>query len=109
MPLSILRVPPLVRHRVYEFIRRPHKFDPRQGLPTLVRFPMSYPAWERPCRATVPWSRPERLTVILQSYKRVINMDALARGLLACQCVVPVVITNNNPAYKLLYWLPVAG
>jgi hypothetical protein len=101
----MISLAPLVRHHAYEFLRRPHEFRFRHAVRTLWQFATSYERWEAATRTPAQWSRPERITVILQSYNRVANIEAVARAFVACACVDRIVITNNNPAYKLRDWI----
>jgi hypothetical protein len=58
-------------------------------------------------RPVVRWEGPERLTVILLSFARPENMEPLVRGLLCADFVRKVVLSNNNPAYRMADWLRV--
>jgi len=58
-------------------------------------------------RPVVRWEGPEQLTVILLSFARPENMEPLVRGLLCADFVRKVVLSNNNPAYRMADWLRV--
>jgi hypothetical protein len=55
----------------------------------------------------LPWSGEPRITVVLLSYKRVHNMDTLVRNLLRADCVQHLVVSNNNPDYRISDWVQV--
>lgn len=98
---------PLVRHHAYEFFTKPHQFRFRHAVRTLWQLANGYDAWEQATRTPATWARPERLTIILQSYKRVANMEAVTRAFVACDCVGRIVISNNNPVYRLRDWIDI--
>lgn len=87
--------------------------DPEVTGPTRRRFATgsaflrSCAAWQFRARigARVPWTRVERLTVILLSFKRVRNLDPIARSLACLDCVNRIVVCNNNPAYRMADWI----
>lgn|GEM_PF-781088 len=47
----------------------------------------------------------ERLTVVLMSYERIANMAPLVAACLQCPFVERVVLSNNNPAYRIARWV----
>jgi len=55
----------------------------------------------------LPWRGEQRITVVLLSYKRVRNMDTLVRNLLRAECVQHLVVSNNNPDYRIADWVQV--
>ncbi len=55
----------------------------------------------------LPWRGEQRITVVLLSYKRVHNMDTLVRNLLRADCVQHLVVSNNNPDYRIADWVRV--
>jgi hypothetical protein len=48
---------------------------------------------------------PQRLTVILLSYKRVRNMQPLVRSLLRSDFIEKIIVSNNNPEYRIRDWI----
>ena len=50
---------------------------------------------------------PQRLTVILLSYRRVGNMEPLVRSLLRADFVDRILLSNNNPEYRIADWVSV--
>jgi glycosyltransferase involved in cell wall biosynthesis len=52
-----------------------------------------------------PAEGPQRLTVILLSYKRVRNMQPLVRSLLKADFVDRIIVSNNNPDYRIRDWI----
>lgn len=50
---------------------------------------------------------PERLTAILLSYKRVRNMEPIVESLLRTSFVERIVVSNNNPEYRIADWIRV--
>jgi len=47
----------------------------------------------------------EKLTVILLSYKRIRNMEPHVASLLRTDCVEKIVLSNNNPEYRIRDWV----
>jgi hypothetical protein len=47
------------------------------------------------------WSRDEKLTVVLLSYGRAANLNAIVAACLACPFVQRVILSNNNPALQM--------
>lgn len=66
-----------------------------------------YRRWQRAVRAsprlTVPG--PERLTIILLSYKRMRNMAPIVESLLLADFVERIVVSNNNPGVRIADWI----
>ncbi len=58
-------------------------------------------------RPPVRVARPEKLTVVLLSYRRVWNMEPIVKGMLQADFVERVVVSNNNPAYRIRDWVRV--
>lgn len=48
---------------------------------------------------------PQRLTVILLSYRRIGNMEPLVRSLLRADFIDRILISNNNPEYRIADWV----
>jgi hypothetical protein len=47
------------------------------------------------------WPREEKLTVVLLSYGRAANLNAIVAACLACPFVQRVILSNNNPALRM--------
>lgn len=57
-------------------------------------------------RIRASWERPERFTVVLLSFKRPHNMQALVESVLLCDFVDRVIVFNNNvPTYAIRDWV----
>lgn len=48
---------------------------------------------------------PEKLTAILLNYKRVRNLEPMVRSLLRCDFVEKILVSNNNPVYRIADWI----
>ncbi|MFP2903729.1 hypothetical protein ACLESD_01385 [Pyxidicoccus sp. 3LFB2] len=68
-----------------------------------------FTAWQLRARygQRVPAQGPKRLTVILLSYRRIGNMEPLVRNLLLADFVDRILISNNNPEYRIADWVRV--
>ena len=68
---------------------------------------VGYRSWRRAIRETPRLSLPgpEKLTVLLLSYKRVRNMEPIAEAALRCDFVEKVVVSNNNPDVRIGDWI----
>jgi hypothetical protein len=68
---------------------------------------VGYRHWRRAIRSSPRLSipGPEKLTVILLSYKRVRNMEPIAEAALRCDFVEKVVVSNNNPEVRIGDWI----
>jgi glycosyl transferase family 2 len=72
-----------------------------------LRYLRDFTRWQRQVRhqGPLPAPGPQRLTVILLSYRRVRNMEPLVESLLRTDFVGHVVVSNNNPAYRISDWV----
>ena len=57
------------------------------------------------CPDSVPSSTDKKLTVLLLSYKRIRNMEPIVRSLLRCECIGKIILSNNNPEYRIREWV----
>lgn len=66
-----------------------------------------YLRWQREVRRAdrVAIPGPERLTVILLSFRRVRNMEPIVGALLRCEFVEKVLVSNNNPEIRMADWI----
>jgi len=73
-----------------------------------LRYLWNFTRWQSQVRQQglrpVPDGAP-RLTVILLSYRRVRNMEPLVDSLLRTGLVGHVIVSNNNPAYRISDWV----
>jgi hypothetical protein len=61
-----------------------------------------FPLWFRLGGAgSGAWPRDEKLTVVLLSYGRAANLNAIVAACLACPFVQRVILSNNNPALRM--------
>jgi hypothetical protein len=61
-----------------------------------------FPVWWKWGRSRpAPWSREERLTVVLLSYGRPRNMAAITAACVACPFIHRIVLSNHNPAIDI--------
>ncbi len=68
---------------------------------------LGYLRWQRDARhgPRVATAGPEKATVILLNYKRVRNLEPMARSLLRCDFVEKILVCNNNPRYRMADWI----
>jgi hypothetical protein len=65
-----------------------------------------FPVWFRVGGACHQrWTRPDSLTVVLLSYGRPANLDAIVAACIACPFVGRVILSNNNPAVDIRRFL----
>lgn len=66
-----------------------------------------YLRWRREVRRSsrLTISGPEKLTVILLSYRRVRNMEPIVEALLRAEFVEKIVVSNNNPEVRIADWI----
>jgi hypothetical protein len=66
-----------------------------------------YLKWRRHIRQrSTAWSAlPHKVTVILLSFKRVRNIRPIVQGLLNAPFVETIVVSNNNPEYRIEEWI----
>lgn len=61
-----------------------------------------FPLWFRVGGAGCgPWTRSEKLTVVLLSYGRAANLNSIVAACLACPFVQRVILSNNNPELRM--------
>ena len=77
--------------------------------PGRLKYLRNFMAWQMHARhgPRVPALGPQRLTVILLSYRRIGNMEPLVRSLLRADFVDRILISNNNPEYRIADWVRV--
>jgi hypothetical protein len=76
-------------------------------MPTRPEYIRQFLRWKRR-PATPPvcsYAGPEKLTVILLSYRRIRNMEPLVANLLHTDFVAKVIVSNNNPEYRIGEWI----
>lgn len=66
-----------------------------------------YLRWQHDARygPRVSIAGPEKLTVILLNYQRVRNLEPMVRSLLRCDFVEKILVSNNNPRYRIADWI----
>jgi hypothetical protein len=66
-----------------------------------------YLRWQHDARygPRVAIAGPEKATVILLNYRRVRNLEPMVRSLLLCDFVEKVLVSNNNPEYRIADWI----
>lgn len=81
--------------------------DYPDGIPTLKEYFHGYRCLQRELATTPPASHPgpEKLTVILLSFKRVRNMETIVSTMLHTDFVEKVIVSNNNPKYRIADWV----
>lgn len=95
IPLSLRRLPAIWRSAA-----RPRLARSRRWLVAYLRF-----AWAVRFGNHASLDRPERLTVILLSYRRPANLEPLCRSALACPFVDRVVVSNAEPSVRIRDWV----
>src|SRR5438132_199315 len=73
----------------------------------LLRIFPTYWALRRRLGLTIGRHGPEKVAVVLQSYRRPINIEPILQNLLACDFVSTVVVSNNNPEVDLASYVRV--
>lgn len=80
----------------YLAIKSPLGAKHREALAGFMRWHIS-----RMTRERAPWDRPERFTVILQSYNRPWNMQRIVDTVLRCGFAGKIIVSNNNPSVRI--------
>jgi hypothetical protein len=83
-------------HFCYLTIMSPLGAKHREALAGFIRWHVS-----RMMREQAAWNRPERFTVILQSYNRPWNMQRIVDTVLRCGFVGKIIVSNNNPSVRI--------
>jgi hypothetical protein len=75
--------------------------------PWRTLYVVRYLRWQRGVRSgpRVGLEVPGKLTVILLAWKRMRNMEPLVRSLLRCDFVERIIVSNNNPEYRIADWI----
>jgi hypothetical protein len=72
-----------------------------------ISYAVHYLLWQLEVLRTRPLSLEggPKLTVVLLSYKRVRNMQPIVRSLLRADFVERIIVSNNNPEYRIGEWI----
>jgi hypothetical protein len=78
-----------------------------RAMPTRLEYIRQFLHWKRQAETTpvCSYGGNEKLTVILLSYRRVRNMEPLVANLLHTDFVEKVIVSNNNPEYRIGEWI----
>lgn len=81
----------------------------RDGVPTRREYFRDYRRLQREVQTGPVASHPgsEKLTVVLLSYKRIRNMETIVSAMLHTDFVEKVILSNNNPKYRIGDWVKV--
>src|SRR5687768_3512064 len=98
-----MRLPVVIQRLKDSFQQREEMYFPEGRL----AFARQYCKWRWAIRLgpSVDVSVPQKLTVILLSYKRPENLQAIARSALRCSFVEKVLLCNNNPLCAMEDWV----
>lgn len=91
-------------HQVLHSLRHPGVYP---FFPLRSAYVAQYALWQLELLRTLPPVAPgePKLTVILLSYNRVRNMQPIVRGLLRSGVVERIIVSNNNPSYRIGEWI----
>ncbi|WP_257458782.1 glycosyltransferase family 2 protein [Archangium lipolyticum] len=94
-------------HELLESFTHVNQYD--SWFPGRVNYLRDYTRWRNQVRhgPNLPATGPERLTVVLLSYRRVRNIEPMVNSLLRADFVGRVLVSNNNPAYRISDWVRV--
>ncbi|MCY1022985.1 glycosyltransferase family A protein [Pyxidicoccus sp. MSG2] len=85
----------------------PTQYDTPLLYPWRTHFLLRYLRWQHNARfgARVSLEGPQKLCVILLAWKRLHNMQPIVRSLLRADFVDRIIVSNNNPEYRIADWV----
>lgn len=94
--------------RVLAPLRRITTFGGPLSMRDRYRWLMTFRAWQKEAmQESVPAVSSPDIVAIVLSYRRPYNIDAIVRTLLKTPSVAKVIISNNNPEFRMLDWISV--
>lgn len=75
--------------------------------PWRTRFLLRYLQWQKNARLSsrVTLEGPQKLCIILLAWKRMHNMEPIVRSLLRADFIERIIVSNNNPDYRISDWI----
>jgi len=95
---------------LYQLVRsllHPGEYHTPPLSPWRTRFVLRYLQWQKNARLSsrVVLERPEKLCIILLGWKRMHNMEPIVRSLLRADFIERIIVSNNNPEYRISDWI----
>lgn len=95
--------------RVLAPLRRIATFGGRLSVQDRYRWLMTFRAWQKEVFAeTLPAASKPDIVAIVLSYRRPYNIDPIVRVLLKTPSIAKIIISNNNPQYRMSDWMSIS-
>lgn len=94
-------------YQLVQSLLHPGRYHTPVWAPWRTLFVLRYLQWQKNARlnSRVVLGRPEKLCIILLAWKRMHNMEPIVRSLLRADFIERIIVSNNNPEYRIAEWI----